>query len=39
MNRSDFNSKLCKILEDTSKFKWVNIEEGKALNYLIHMEE
>ena len=27
------------MLEDTSKFKRVNIEEGKALNHLIHMEE
>ena len=39
MNRNDYNSKLCKILEDTSKFKRVNIEEGKAFNYSIHMEE
>ena len=31
--------KLSKILEDTSKFKRVNIEEGKPLNHLIHMEE
>ena len=27
------------MLEDISKFKRVNIEEGKDLNYLIHMEE
>ena len=39
LNRSDYISKLSKILEDTSKFKRVNIEEGKALNHLIHMEE
>ena len=39
LNRSDFVSKLNKMLEDTSKFKKVNIEEGKALNHLIHMEE
>ena len=39
LNRSDYISKLSKILEDTSKFKRVNVEEGKALNYLIHMEE
>ena len=39
LNRSDYISKLSKILEDTSKFKWANIEEGKALNHLIHMEE
>ena len=38
-NRSDYISKLSKILEDTSKFKRVNVEEGKALNHLIHMEE
>ena len=35
----DYISKLSKILEDTSKFRIVNIEEGKALNHLIHMEE
>ena len=39
LNRSDYISKLSKILEDTSKFRIVNIEEGKALNHLIHMEE
>ena len=38
-NRSDYISKLSKILEDTSKFKRVNIEEGKSLNNFIHMEE
>ena len=27
------------MLEDTSKFKRMNIEEGKALNHLIHMGE
>ena len=35
----DYIPKLSKILEDTSKFRIVNIEEGKALNHLIHMEE
>ena len=35
---SDYISKLSKILEGTSKFKRVNIEEGKALNHLIYME-
>ena len=39
LNRSDYVSKLNKILEDTSRFKRVNIEEGKALDHLIHMEE
>ena len=39
LNRSHYVSKLGKILEDTSKFKRVNIEEEKALNHLIHMEE
>ena len=38
LNRSDYISKLSKIIEDTSKFKGVNIEEGKALNHLIHTE-
>ena len=39
LNRSDYISKLSKILEDTSKFKRVHIEEEKALNHLIQMEE
>ena len=39
LNRSDYISKLSKILDDTSKFKRVNIKQGKALNHLIHMEE
>ena len=39
LSRSDCISKLSKILEDTSKFKRVNVEEGKALNHLINMEE
>ena len=36
---NDYISKLSKIFKDTSKFKRLNIEEGKALNHLIHMEE
>ena len=39
LNRSDYISKLIKILEDTSNFRIVNIEERKPLNHLIHMEE
>ena len=39
LNRSDYISKLSKILEDTSKFKRVTIEEGKAVDHLIHKEE
>ena len=39
LNSSDYISKLSKILEVTSKFERVNIEEGKALNHLIHMKE
>ena len=39
LNRSDYISKLSKILEDTSKFKRMNVKERKALNHLIHMEE
>ena len=39
LNRSDYISKLSKILKYTFKFKRVNIEEGKALNHLIHMKE
>ena len=39
LNRCDYMSKLRKILEGTYKFKWVNIEEGKTLNHLIHIEE
>ena len=36
-NRSDYISKLSKILQDTSTFKKVNIEEAKALNQLVRM--
>ena len=39
LDRSDYICKQSKILEDTCKFKWVNVEEGKTLNHLIHMEE
>ena len=38
-NRSDYISKLSMILEEKSIFKRPNIEEWKALNHLIHMEE
>ena len=37
LSRSDYISKLSNILEDTSRFKRVNIKEGKALNHLIHI--
>ena len=39
LHRSDYVSKLNKMFGDTSKFKRVNIEEGKTSNHLIHMEE
>ena len=39
LNRSDYISKLSKILEDTSRFKRVTIVEWKAVNYLTLMEE
>ena len=39
LNRSYYISKLSKIVEDTSKFKRVTVEEGKAVKHLIHMEE
>ena len=39
LNKSDYISKWNKILEDTYTFKRVNVEEGKALNHLIHMQE
>ena len=39
LNKSDYISKWSKILEDTYTFKRVNVEEGKALNHLIHMQE
>ena len=39
LNRSDYISKLSKILEDAFKFKRAIIEEGKALNNLIHLKE
>ena len=39
LQRSDYISKLSKSLEGTSKFKRVNIKEGKAFNHLIHMKK
>ena len=39
LNRSDYISRLNKILKNTSKFKRMNIEEKEVLNHLIHMEE
>ena len=38
LNRNDYISKLNKILDVTSKFKRVNIEDVKALNHLINIE-
>lgn len=42
LSRNHFTSVVSKILENISKFKRVDIEEGKALihlNQLIHIEE
>ena len=39
LNRSEYISKLSKILEDTSRLKRVTIVEWKAVNFLILMEE
>ena len=39
LNRSDYISKPSKVLKNTPKFKRVNIEEQRALNDFIHMEE
>ena len=39
LNSSFYISKLRKILEDTSKFKRMSIDEGKALIHLIYTEE
>ena len=36
LNRSDFTSKVIRILEEPSRFKRMNIEDGKAYNHLIH---
>ena len=38
-DRSDYISKLTKISKDASKSKRVNIEERKALNRFINLEE
>ena len=38
LSRSDYISKLNKNLENTFKLKMLNIEKGKALNRLIHLE-
>ena len=39
LNRSDYILKLSNILEGTSKFKRVDIEEGKALYHLGKISE
>ena len=39
LNRSDYVSQLSKILEEISKIKRVNVEERKALNHSIYIEE
>ena len=38
LNRKDYNSKAKLLLDDTSKFKKIEIDESKVLNHLIHME-
>ena len=38
LNRKDFISKVKLILADTSKIAKIEIEDSKALNHLIHME-
>ena len=39
LNKSDIISRLNRILDDTSKFKRLHLEEGKVLNHIIHMEQ
>ena len=39
LNSSDYVSQLSKILEEISKIKKVNVEERKALNHSIYIEE
>ena len=39
LNKSNFISRLNRILDDTSKFKRFYLEEGKVLNHVIDMEQ
>ena len=39
LNKNDYISRHNQILDDTSKFKRLNLEEGKVLNHIIHMEQ
>ena len=39
LNKNDYKSRVNRILDDTSKFKRLHLEEGKVLNHIIHMEQ
>ena len=39
LNKNDYISRLNQILDGTSKFKRLRVEEGKALSHTIYMEE
>ena len=39
LNKNDNISKFNRILDDTSKFKRLQLEEGKVLNHIIYMEQ
>ena len=38
LNRKDYISKMKLVLADTSKFNIIQIDDSKALNHLIHIE-
>ena len=39
LNKRCFISRLNRILDDTSKFKGLHLEEDKVLNHIIHWEQ
>ena len=39
LNKNDYISRLNRILDETSKFKRLHLEEGKILNHIIHTEQ
>ena len=38
LSKNDYISRLNRVLDDASKFKRFQVEEGQALNHIIHME-
>ena len=39
LSKNDYIWRVNQVLDDTSKFKRFQVQEGQALNHIIHMEE